>query len=39
VSLYNNPTYAASVVLTRTVDASTEDFTAQRSTALQPAAA
>jgi hypothetical protein len=38
VSLYNNPTYAASVVLTRTVDASTEDFTAQRSTALQPAA-
>ena len=35
---YNNGTYAAGVVLTRAVDGNTEDFMAQRSTALPPAA-
>ncbi len=38
VKMYNNDTYSASVVLTRTVDPDKEDFMAQRSTALSPPA-
>lgn len=34
ISLYDNATYAARVILTRTVDANTQDYMAQRSTAL-----
>ncbi|MEO7235277.1 MAG: hypothetical protein ABIW80_07870, partial [Lapillicoccus sp.] len=38
ISNYDNDTYAASVVMTRAVDADKEDFMAQRSTALPPPA-